>query len=158
MCLGILKILFAELSSNHMITSFISHRWFSGKISRCHPTIGQYRLAPGSIPGRCIFASLVGGEGDGGDAFGGGGAGCGWDEQRFLPIGASGFAGRLPRAVYFISETPVQFIFPRLSWNRDGRGGRGGRLGFCIGEVDYTLPSIMIQSSLSCMSSASGMM
>jgi hypothetical protein len=42
-----------------MITSFILHRWFSGKISRCHPSIGQYRLAPGSIPGRCIFASLM---------------------------------------------------------------------------------------------------
>ena len=58
-----------------MITSFISHRWFSGKISRCHPSIGQYRLAPGSIPGRCIFAPLGGGEGGGGDVFGGGGGG-----------------------------------------------------------------------------------
>jgi hypothetical protein len=48
-----------------MITSFISHRWFSGKISRCHQSIGQYRLAPGSIPGRCIFASLGGGDGGG---------------------------------------------------------------------------------------------
>jgi hypothetical protein len=34
------------------------HRWFSGKISRCHCILreslqDQCRLAPGSIPGRC---------------------------------------------------------------------------------------------------------
>ena len=97
-----------------MITSFISHRWFSGKISRCHPSIGQYRLAPGSIPGRCIFASLVETEGDGGDAFGGS-SGCGWDEQRSLPTGASDCAGRLLRALYLISEALVQFEFSWLS-------------------------------------------
>ncbi len=32
----------------YKIINFHKHRWFSGKISRCH------RGAPGSIPGRCI--------------------------------------------------------------------------------------------------------
>jgi hypothetical protein len=82
-----------------MITSFISHRWFSGKISRCHPALGQYRLAPGSIPGRCIFSPLVQ-EGekvvmflDGG---GGGRRRRGWNEQRFLLIGARVLVSHLP--------------------------------------------------------------
>jgi hypothetical protein len=42
-----------------IVTHFIkshSHRWFSGKISRCHRSRDlRTRLAPGSIPGRCIF-------------------------------------------------------------------------------------------------------
>ena len=71
-----------------MITSIILHRWFSGKISRCHSSIEQFRLAPGSIPGRCIFASLLERDGHGGDAFGGGRRE--WDKQRSLPIGAGG--------------------------------------------------------------------
>ena len=45
--------LFTLHLAQYIFTVFIinieKHWWFSGKIGRCH------RLAPGSIPGQCIF-------------------------------------------------------------------------------------------------------
>ena len=37
---------------------FIEHLWFSGKIGHCHLIFRRPCLAPGSIPGECIFVSL----------------------------------------------------------------------------------------------------
>ena len=36
---------------------FIEHLWFSGKIGHCHLIFRRPCLAPGSIPGECIFAA-----------------------------------------------------------------------------------------------------
>jgi hypothetical protein len=48
-----------ELLESYVISMPIQqHWWFSGKIGRCHSRSSDLRCrpAPGSIPGRCIFA------------------------------------------------------------------------------------------------------